>query len=182
MLLAFVATACAMLFVSLGNGVFTKKIWTAIVVFSLFFPLVVSYASTIDVWSPNTTILNIHYGTYEGTPVLSKLSFPFYLSVYHTPLAQHTYDGVAFSGNAFFHIILVSVKVLDVHGKFSYNPVFWDRQSSYSIEFPPFNSGERFFALLVILLTIFNIAGSVLGIVIPYEVLRRRRSGELTHR
>jgi hypothetical protein len=112
-------------------------------------------------------------GDFDGYFPWSRLSYPLHLSVYHTPFIQLLYDGMQVSGDASFTSFLVDLNVIKVDGEFTFAPVFGEAPLHYSLNFPLFNSGERFFIFLLTLFTLFNLVGGALGILIASRLLKR---------
>jgi hypothetical protein len=148
--------------------------WALVAAFASLLSLLLSFISVWSVWTPYTTNLDFHGGEFDGCFPWSKLSYPFSLSVNHTPFAHLLYDGMRISGSVSFGIYLINAKAVEVNGRFSYPPVFGKVPLSYSLNFPLFNDGETFFIFLLILFTFFNIVGAILGILVAYTFVKKK--------
>ncbi len=105
MLLAFVVTLYATLRFSWGKASSTRRVWARIFALTVLTSLALSLISVSSVWTPYISNMSVHDGEFDGFLPFSKLSYPMYLTVYHTPLNQRLYDGGSLSGNASFHIL-----------------------------------------------------------------------------
>jgi len=175
MLLAFVLVVCFTLPFLLWKQMLDRREWAIIVAFVSLLSLLLSFISVWSVWTPYVTNLDFHGGEFDGYLPWSKLSYPFYLSVYHTPFIRLLYDGMYITGDVSFSIFLTNAKAMEVNGTFSYPPVFGRAPLSYSLNFPLFNSGETFFTFLLTLFTFFNIIGAMLGILLAYTLAKKER-------
>jgi hypothetical protein len=152
---------------------FSRKIWAEVSALALSASLVLSFISIWSVWTPYISNEDFHGGEFEGYFPFSKLSYPLYLSVYHTPFAQLLYDGMSISGNASFSTFLTSFKVLEVGGRFSYSPIYGRSHLQYSLDFPLFNNGATFFLFMLAFFTVLNTVGAALGILLTYALAKK---------
>ena len=152
---------------------FNRKGWTVVVVFTFLVSLVLAFISIWNVWTPYVTNLTFHGGDFDGCFPWSSLSYPLHLSVYHTPFIRLLYNGMQVSGNASFTLFLVNLNVIKVDVEFTFAPVYGEVPLYYSLNFPLFNSGERFFIFLLTLFTLFNLVRGALGILIASRLLKR---------
>ncbi len=173
MLLAFLLTVCFALLLLLWRKRINRIGWAVLVAFAFLVSLLLAFVSVCSVWTPYVTNLDFHGGEFDGYFPWSKLSYPVYVSVYHTPFVRLLYDGYRISGNASYTIFLIDAEVMKVSGTFSYPPIFGRVRLSYHINFPLFNNGETFFIFLLTMFTLFNIIGTTLGLILTYKVLKR---------
>jgi hypothetical protein len=173
MLIAFVLTFCLALPLGFWRRKFSGRSWTIIVALALMLSLLLAFLSVWSVWTPYVTNWSFHGGEYEGEPPWCKLSYPLHLNVYHTPFARLLYDGRSISGDASFSIFLFNAKMLEVNGTFTYPPVFGEVPLGYSLNFPFFNNGEKFFIFLLAAFTLLNFVASLLGVALTYVALKR---------
>ena len=131
------------------------------------------------VWTPLLTNLTYHDGEYQGTPPLNKLSYPFFLSVYHTPHLDIRCDKGC-SGIVSFKIFFANIKVCEINGSFYYPPVFGEAPLNYKINLPFFETKEKFFAFLLATFTLINLAGAAIGVLMYLTVKRIRKRGKLS--
>jgi hypothetical protein len=174
MLLAFALVFCFTLPFWLWRKEFSRRNWLVVVAFAFFVSLLLACASIWSVLKPNASNVDFHDGEFDGYFPLSKLSYPIYMSVYHTPFERLLYDGIFLSGNVSFTIFITNAKVMEVNGTFHYEhfeltriPLF------YSLDFPLFNDLQRFFLFLLILFTLFNVMGALIGIVSAHTLVKR---------
>jgi hypothetical protein len=151
--------------------VFGRRDWAVTIVLVCVISLFIAYVSLSTVWVPKPLSLDVlaagrnSLGESEGAFPWSKLSYPLYLSVYHTPFEQLTLaDGFA-HGQVRFSIFFAGVKILAVNGTFSYFAwVYGSMPLYYSIDFL-FSNSYDFFCFLLFTFTYFNIVGALLGII-----------------
>jgi hypothetical protein len=172
--LVFVLAVCFTLPLFLWKKRLSTVDWALVAAFASLLSLLLSFISVWSVWTPYTTNLDFHGGEFDGYFPWSKLSYPFYLSVYHTPFARLLYDGMHISGSVSIDIYLINAKAVEVNGKFSYPPVFGKVPLSYSLNLPLFNNGETFFIFLLILFTFFNTVGAILGILVAHTFVKKK--------
>jgi len=173
MIVTFALTACFSFLFWLRRKMFNRKDWTVVVAFSFLVSLVLAFISVWNVWTPYVTNLTFHGGDFDGCFPWSSFSYPLHLSVYHTPFIQLLYNGMQVSGNASFTLFLVNLNVIKVDGEFTFAPVYGEVPLHYSLNFPLFNSGERFVIFLLTLFALFNLVGAALGILITSKLLKR---------
>lgn len=127
--------------------------------------------SIFSVWSvhrPYTTNYTVKWGENEGAFPESKLSYPFYVTVYHSPVVYHPYLGYQISGRVLFKIFLTGTEIEEISGTFTYAAVYGEAPLHYFLNFPIFNTGESFFYFLLLLFTLLNLFGAFLGVVLAY--------------
>jgi hypothetical protein len=146
--------------------------WGAVGVLAFLFILLIASISVCSVWTPYVTNWDFHGGEFDGQLPWSKLSYPFYLSVYHTPFVRLLYNGQRISGNVYFSIFTANMTVMEVDGTFSFPPVFGRVPLSYSLNFP-FSTGYSFFVFLLFLFTLLNAIGALLATGIAYVIATR---------
>lgn len=173
MLLSFVLTFCFALSFWLWRKKLSRRNFSLVVTFAFLVSLLLGFITIWSVWTPYVTNLDFHGDEFDGYFPWSKLSYPLHLSVYHTPFALLLYDGSYISGNVSFAILVANAKVMKVDGTFRYPPVFGRVPLPYSLNFPFFDSGEKFFIFLLILFTVFNIIGALIGIASAYTIIKR---------
>jgi hypothetical protein len=174
MLLTFAVALCLTLPFLLRRVALRRRVWAGVSVLALSASLVLSFVSVWSVWTPYVTSRDLHDGEFEGCFPLSKLSYPLYLSVYHTPSALLLYDGLSVSGNVSFSAFLASFRLLKVEGGFSYSAIFGWSRLQYSLDFPFFNDGPTFFLFILAFFTVLNAAGAALGILLAYALAKER--------
>jgi hypothetical protein len=164
--------------------VFKRRVWTTVVVFAFLFALFLAYLSVSTVWTPHPLSDDVFreqnaFGEYEGVFPFSRLSYPLYLSVYHTPFSSLTFNetsGIA-SGQVRFSVLFAGEKIIVVDGVFHYfYPVFGPMPLYYKIDFI-FSDSPEFFDFPVATFTLFNIIGALLGIILAkilHEKVSRR--------
>ena len=118
MLVALVVLFVVTFVMAVLKKVFTNKVWIMIFVLGLISSFILAYVSVASVWVPHQLSDNVYrqqnaLGEYEGAFPLSKLSYPLYLRVYHTPFRQLIFeeDGTAY-GQAHFSVILADIRVI----------------------------------------------------------------------
>jgi hypothetical protein len=151
------------------------RFWTTLIAYLILISMFFAFLSLWIVWTPLLTNLTYHDGEYQGDPPLNKLSYPFFLSVYHTPHLDLK-CGKGCSGIVSFKIFFANIKISEINGSFSYPSVFGEVPLNYKINLPFFETKEKFFALLLATFTIINLAGAVVGILIYSTVKRIRKS------
>jgi len=158
-----------------GGGRFWITLIAYLTLISMFF----AFLSLWIVWTPLITSLTYHDGEYQGIPPLNKLSYPFFLSVYHTPHLDLRCDKGC-SGIVSFKIFFAIIKICEINGSFSYPSAFGEFLLNYKINLPFFETKEKFFAFLLATFTIINLAGAAIGILTYSTVKRIRKSKTLT--
>jgi len=154
-----------------------RRFWTTLIAYLTLISMFFAFLSLWIVWTPLLTNLTYHDGEYQGTPPLNKLSYPFFLSVYHTPHLDLRCDKGC-SGIASFKIFFANIKVCEINGSFSYPPVFGEAPLNYKINLPFFETKEKFFAFLLATFTLINFAGAAIGVLIYLTVkgIRKRKT------
>lgn len=152
----------------------TRKIWVSIVVLVCVFSFLLAYISVTSVWTPHSSTWDIKFSENEGTFPWSKLSYPLYLGVNHT---QVTWVELVTYGHVDFTIFLVNTKIARVGGTFVYSGGFFGPSPFYyHLDFI-FSDPDTFFGILLILLSLLNIIGALLGVILARrirEVVQRR--------
>ena len=145
-----------------------RKHWYML--FSLGFVLtfLVSFVSVWSAWNPYALSNSLHDGNYSGA---SGLSYPLSMSVYVTPALQRTLQDSEVVGNVSFDVFIANGRVMETKGVFSYAAVFGFVPVRYQLD-SPFSDGFSFFGFLLLLFTMFNMAGFALGLVLAYVVSR----------
>lgn len=145
-----------------------RETWATVVFFVCLLSFLVAYVSVTSVWTPNpqsndvTRAQNAN-GEYEGVFLISKLSYPLFLNVYHTPFRQQTFNESVAYGQVLFSVFLANAKIIGVTGTFSYPIVMGSMPLDYQIDFYLPQTRE-FFGFLLTLFTFLDIAGALLGI------------------
>lgn len=142
----------------------TREVWAKISALTILASLTLSFLSICSAWTPYVSNMSVHDGEFDGFLPFSKLSYPMYMTVYHTPLNQRLFDGGSLSGNASFCILFAGFKVVEVRGRFGYAAILGMSRLVYSLDFPAFNNGLIFFLFMLALFTVQDIIGAVLGI------------------
>jgi len=171
MLLAF-ATFLVFTFAFLWwRKVFRRRVWMVVVVLAFVLSLFLAYVSVSSVWTPHPLSSDVFPernapSEYEGVFPWSRLSYPLYLNVYHTPFDQLTWVYPLAYGQVRFSMFFASAKILVVNGTFSYLAyAMGPMPLSYNIDFL-FSHSRDFFYFLLAMVTFFNIIGSLLGIIL----------------
>jgi len=110
---------------------FGRNVYTAAVVLACAFSLFLAYVSVSNVWIPHPLSDYVFseqnaLGEYEGVFPWSRLSYPLYLNVYHTPFEQLTLIGSYGRGQACFSIFLQPRKFSWPMVPFPTMPTLWD--------------------------------------------------------
>ena len=161
---------------------FNRRRWAITIVIVLLFSLFLASASVSSVWVPHALSDNVFYqqnvhGEYGGMYPWSELSYPFYLSVYHTPFENLTFRGDYAYGQVRFTIAFAGANVAQINGTFWYfYPIMGPSPLQYNIDFL-FHDSVEFFAFLLVLYTIFNFIGALVGIGLAYALHGVRRTG-----
>ena len=150
---------------------FSRRVWTVVVVLACVLSLFFAYVSVSGVWTPHPLSSDVFreqnaLGEYEGMFPWSRLSYPLYLNVYHTPFNQLTLVYPHFYEQVRFSIFFASAKILVVNGTFLYRAyIMGPMPVSYIIDFL-FSNSRDFFYFLLVTFTFFNIIGALLGIIL----------------
>jgi hypothetical protein len=181
---------------------FSRRNRVVVVTFAFLVSLLLAFVSIWNVWTPYLGSLDDRIrNTSEGHFPQSKLSYPLYLNVYHTPFEHRQFDDRSISGNVSFSVLIADAKVMEVDGTFHYLSVpvliadakvmevdgtfsyaagfYGSMPLQYSLDFPIRNQ-ESFFIFLLILFTLFNIMGALIGIV-STRTLAKRFFGKPSH-
>jgi hypothetical protein len=160
----------------------SRRVWALIIVVACMLCLLLAYVSVTAVWTPHPIQHDVFHlqnelGEYEGVFPWAKLTYPFYLDVYHTPPNQLTFDGSTsfVRGQARFNTFFASLKSITVNGTFSYPMIRGNAPLNYGLDFV-FSDSETFYYFLIVLFEIFNVVGALLGIIFA-KILRSRVKG-----
>jgi hypothetical protein len=158
---------------------------TAIVI-ALVFSLFVAYFSVSSVWFPHGRSDDVfrqqnRFGDYAGAFPLSELSYPFSLSVYHTPFIDSlTFDEWYAYGQVGFSTLFAGTNIVRIEGTFWYfYPIEGASPLQYRINFL-FSEPLQFFGCLLVLFTLFNFIGALLGFSLAYAIAKRLKPIERT--
>jgi hypothetical protein len=180
MLFALFLVVCFALPFWLWRKRFSRRNRVVVVTFAFLVSLLLAFVSIWNVWTPYLGSLDDRIrNTSEGHFPQSKLSYPLYLNVYHTPFEHRQFDDRSISGNVSFSVLIADAKVMEVDGTFHYLSVPGSMPLEYSLDFPIRNQ-ESFFIFLLILFTLFNIMGVLIGIV-STRTLAKRFFGKPSH-
>lgn len=172
--------------IPLCRGPFRKKSWTTALVLALVFSLFLAFFSVSSVWIPYGLSDNVLHqqnqlGEYAGTFPWSELSYPLTLSVYHTPFENLTLIYYEAYGNASFSTLFAGTYILRTSGTYWYfYAVMGPMPLHYNINFV-FSDPLQFFHYLLVLFTLFNFAGALLGISLAYMIERRKPIGRTSN-
>lgn len=163
----FLAFAFSALEVRVG-----KCVWIVVVVLVVAFSLFVAEPSVSSVWVPQELSDTVWrkqdaFGEYQGTFPWNKLSYPFYLSVYHTPpeqIAYHDGNNVRAFGQVRLTIFFANINAHQIDGTFDFTPVMGPSPLHYKINL--FSNPGDLFDFLVGFYTFVNIIGALIGIFI----------------
>ncbi len=150
---------------------FRRRVWTVVVVLACVLSLFFAYVSVSSVWTPHPLSSDVFreqnaLGEYEGVFPWSRLSYPLYLNVYHTPFDQLTFISPYAYGQVRFSMFFASAKILAVNGTFFYRAyIMGPMPVYYNIDFL-FSYSRDFFYFLLVMFTFFNIIGALLGIIL----------------
>jgi len=147
--------------------------WVMVLILACIFSCLLAYASVTSVWRPYQMQDDVALGEYEGVFPWAKLSYPFYLNVFHSPVDQWWDDGRYIYGQARFSIFIANLKVTEADGTFWFRMIEGPAPLHYSIDVIFLSDPETFYVFLIILFTILNIIGALLGIVFA-KTLRAR--------
>jgi hypothetical protein len=159
------------------RGPFCKKSWVTAIVLALVFSLFLAFFSVSSVWIPYGLSDNVLHqqntvGEYAGTFPWSELSYPLTLSVYHTPFENLTLIHFDAYGQASFSMLFAGTDILRTNGTYWYfTAVMGPMPLHYNINFV-FSDPLQFFDYLLVLFTLFNFAGALLGISLAYMIER----------
>lgn len=170
MLLAFVVLFVFTFIFLKCKKAFGRRIWTVFIVLACVLSLFFAYVSVSSVWTPEPLSNDVFrgqnaLGENEGAFPWSKLSYPLYLIVYHTPFEQLTFESPFAYGQVRLSMFFANAKTLAVNGTFSYRTnVIGSMPLFYVIDFL-FSYSYDFFCFLLAIVTLFNIFGALLGII-----------------
>jgi len=156
-------------------------------VLALTLSLFLAYSSVSIVWIPHGLSDDLFHeqnrlGEYAGTAPWSELSYPFSLSVYHTPFENLTLN-VTYSyayGQVRFSTLFAGMDIVQIKGTYGYYyPVLGSTPLQYNIDFL-FSEPFQFFGYLLAFFTFFNFAGALIGFGLAYAIEKRRKPIEKT--
>jgi hypothetical protein len=140
-----------------------REFWILLIVAACVFSLLFANASVRSVWNPHPQSIDVPVGEYQGTSLRSKLSYPVWLSVYHS--TDMVKNNIAY-GQARFSICLATAKILEINGTFSFFAgALGDKPLAYKINFL-FSDPDSFYYFLIALFTLFDTIGALLGVVV----------------
>jgi hypothetical protein len=168
MILTFVVPVILFAFLLLTKKKLVRKHWLILLSFGFIFTFLVSFVSVWSAWNPYALSDSLHDGNYSGA---WAVSYPLWMSVYVTPARQRIVQGWDVLGNVSFDVFIANGKVLEANGTISYAAVFGNAHVRYQLE-SPFSDGFSFFGFLLLLFTMFNMAGFALGLILCYAVSR----------
>jgi len=174
MLFVCIITTCVILPYWYQKRYGSRRFWITLIAYLLLISMFFAFLSLWVIWTPFITNLTYHDSDYQGTPPLNKLSYPFFLSVYHTPHLYLRCDKGC-SGIVSFKIFFANIKICEINGSFSYPPVFGETPLNYKINLPLFETKEKFFAFLLTIFTLFNLTGAAIG-ALTYLSIKRIKS------
>ncbi len=157
----------------------SKRAWVLIVILACMFCVFLAFISISAVWVPHPLSDHVFryqntQGEYEGMFPLSKLSYPFYLNVYHSPYSEVTFADHIAQGKASFSVFLDGTRILGINGTFSYLYVLGPMPMSYTIDFI-FSDSLSFSCFLFVLFMLVNMIGAFLGIILGRILAKRIR-------
>ncbi len=161
---------------------FGKRAWTITIALACLFSFLLAYISVSAVWTPHPLSDDVGreqnaLGEYEGVFPWSELSYPLYLTVYHSPFNQQTFLYPYAYGEARFNIFLANANIIRLNGTFSYYAyVMGPMPLYYKIDFL-FSDSLEFFDFLLVLFSFFNIIGTLIGIMLAKTL--QKKSGKL---
>jgi hypothetical protein len=179
MILAFFLVVLFTSLLWFRRKIFDRKYWLIGVTLAVIVSIFLAFISVRFEWRPDIISYDIpNHPIYQFSTSLwknemvSKLSYPLFLNVYHTPdnlLWQcHIHSRC---GNASFQIFLATKKVGEVKGIFKYLDVPGMSSVVYDLDFPLFKTESdtlnkpHFFVFLVSIFTLFNLIGGLGGVV-----------------
>lgn len=157
-----------------------RRFWTTLIAYLTLISMFFAFLSLWIVWTPLLTNLTYHDGEYQGAPPLNKLSYPFFLSVYHTPHLNLRCDKGC-TGIVSFKIFFANIRIWEINGSFSFPSIFGEAPLNYKIDLPFFETKEKIFTLLLATFTLFNLAGAAIGVLI-YSTVKRIRKAKTFNR
>jgi len=151
--------------------VFRRRTWVLFAAAVLAISFFLAYVSVLTVWDPHPLSDDVSRnqdarGEYGGPFPWSKLSYPLFLNVYHTPFSERKISGLSYHGEAHFSILLVNAKVMVVNSTFSYAAYFMGPMPLNYINDFLLQHSPEFFVFLIELFASLNVAGAVLGILL----------------
>jgi len=139
-----------------------RKHWYLLFSLGLVLAFLVSFVSVWSAWDPYAWSLSLRAGNFSGA---SCLSYPLSMSVYIAPAIQRTVQGARVVGNVSIDVFIAHEGLVKTNGLLSYAAVFGSVPVTYQFE-SPFSDGFSFFSFLILLFTIFNLAGHALGLIL----------------
>jgi hypothetical protein len=146
-----------------------RRDWYVLFSIGLIFTLLLCLVSVLSVWNPYELSDSLPDGINSGT---SAVSYPLWMSVYVTPLRQRIVQDWYVLGNVSFDVFFGNGKVLEANGTLSYGAVFGPEPVRYKLGPPFFSNAIAFFGFLLLLFTMFDMVGFVLGLIVCRVVSR----------
>jgi hypothetical protein len=153
--------------------------WVMALILTCISSCLLAYVSISSTWTPHPwtfahfdRVLDSRFDKTEGVFPWAKLSYPLYLSVYHSNATWIDYPSVA-RGQVQVNVLFANVKIFGVNGTYSTYDGWWGKTPVYYHFDFIFSDPDAFFDFLVVLLTLFNIIGALLGMV-SAKALRAR--------
>jgi hypothetical protein len=142
----------------------------AVAVLACLVSLFLAWVSVSNAWTPDPMSYELKFGETEGVFPWTKLSYPLYLSVYHS---NTTWIDTVVHGQVHVNVLFVNAKIIGANGTFSfYGGAFGFAPVYYHFDFI-FSNPDAFFDFLLVLLALFNIIGALLGIALARMILGR---------
>jgi hypothetical protein len=147
----------------------SRKIWVVIIVLALMLSFLLAYVSVTSVWRPHRMqhdYFDVQNSAdeYEGVFPWAKLSYPFYLNLFHgvpfNPLSQN--DNGFVYGQARFSIFIANVRIIAISSTCWYAEVRGWTPLYYRVDFI-FSNPDAFYDFLIALFTTLNVIGALLG-------------------
>jgi hypothetical protein len=167
-----------------------RKDWYVLFLVGFVFALLVSFISVWSTWNPPASSDYLHYGSqYSGA---SSLSYPLQMNVYFTPIDQlvqlnqtlnqtENEIGIPLMGNASFNVFIAGEKILGTNGTFTYDAIMGTAPVNYQLGSPFFSNTVYFFEFLLLIFTLFNLAGFALGMILCYAVSRTPKIKKMSY-
>ncbi len=151
-----------------------KRQWVAVAVLACLISLFLAWVSVSSAWTPHPMDYELKLGETEGVFPWAKLSYPLYLSVYHS---NATWIGMVAYGQVHVNVLFANAKIIGANGTFLiyHGEVFGFSPVYYHFDFI-FSNPDAFFDFLFVLLALFNIIGALLGIALARIILARSKN------
>jgi hypothetical protein len=166
-----------------------SKIWALIIVPAIMLSLLLAYVSVTSVWRPYQMQDDVFREEnavgeyplprpYEGVFPWAKLSYPFYLEVFHNTTIMVTESTEFAYGQAQFTLFFANAKTLTVNGTYLWLTIRGPTPLHYELDFI-FSDPETFFGFLIAFFTILNISGALLGIALAKTIRKANAQDRL---